>query len=172
MPSQGPTGLEGRAPALCQQRARLALRRALGGGLGRPGKPRPSGSSPRRASRGCCSPSPVAPPPGPHTASSALHLRHPSSRSVSPSVTRRHLWPATSLVLIWRKGNFPQPMKAKVPVETAGTSVASDYGNPLSDEGWDFPVTCPQLEGEGSFSSLSNMGIFHFPELFLPAIYG
>lgn len=31
--------------------------------------------------------------------------------------------------------------------------------------GWDFPVTCPQLEGEGSFSLLSKIGIFHFPKL-------
>lgn len=37
--------------------------------------------------------------------------------------------------------------------------------------GWDFPVTCPQLEGGGSFSLLSNIVIFHFPKLFLHAIY-
>lgn len=37
--------------------------------------------------------------------------------------------------------------------------------------GWDFPVTCPQLQGGGSFSLLSNIGIFHFPKLFLRATY-
>lgn len=37
--------------------------------------------------------------------------------------------------------------------------------------GWDFPVTFPQLEGEWSFSLLSNFGVFHFPKLFPHAIY-
>lgn len=45
------------------------------------------------------------------------------------------------------------------------------YSVDIFSSGWDFPVTCPQLEREGTFSLLSKFGIFHFPKLFLHAIY-
>lgn len=41
----------------------------------------------------------------------------------------------------------------------------------FSSQAGTFPVTRPQLEGEGSFSTLSNTAIFHFPKLFPHAIY-